>query len=212
MKFIGFYTVVLLCSLNAINPRPIENSKISKSPILKSLVIPGLGELSLGQKKRAKLFGGLEIALWLLVAESIQSKEKFQSNMISYAAIHAGASLKGKDHQFALDVANYLSVEDFNQEQQRMRLSGRVYSTDDYNWKWDSQDHQEQYWNYIRRRAKARKIGMFAIGGMIVNRIVSGINVSYLNKSKQSKISIKFRPLDLNASVKASKLILLINF
>jgi hypothetical protein len=212
MKFIGFYTVVLLCSLNAINPRPIENSKISKSPILKSLVIPGLGELSLGQKKRAKLFGGLEIALWLLVAESIQSKEKSRSNMISYAAIHAGASLKGKDHQFALDIANYLSVEDFNQEQQRMRLSGRVYSTDDYNWKWDSQDHQEQYWNYIRRRAKARKIGMFAIGGMIVNRIVSGINVSYFNKHKQSKTSIKFEPLDLNESVKASKLFLFINF
>ena len=132
--------------------------------------------------------------------------------MISYAAIHAGASLKGKDHQFALDVANYLSVEDFNQEQQRMRLSGRVYSTDDYNWKWDSQDHQEQYWNYIRRRAKARKIGMFAIGGMIVNRIVSGINVSYFNKHKQSKTSIKFEPLDLNESVKASKLFLFINF
>ena len=93
-----------------------------------------------------------------------------------------------------------------------MRLSGRVYSTDDYNWKWDSQDHQEQYWNYIRRRAKARKIGMFAIGGMIVNRIVSGINVSYFNKHKQSKTSIKFEPLDLNESVKASKLFLFINF
>ena len=212
MKFIGFYTIVLLCSLDAITPSPLENSKVSKSPILKSLVIPGLGELSLGEKKRAKLFGGLEIALWLLVAESIQSKEKSRSNMISYAAIHAGASLKGKDHQFALDVANYLSVEDFNQEQQRMRLSGRVYSTDDYNWKWDSQDHQEQYWNYIRRRAKARKIGMFAIGGMIVNRIVSGINVSYFNKHKQSMTSIKFEPLDLNESVKASKLFLFINF
>ena len=212
MKFIGFYTIVLLCSLDAITPSPLENSKVSKSPILKSLVIPGLGELSLGEKKRAKLFGGLEIALWLLVAESIQSKEKSRSNMISYAAIHAGASLKGKDHQFALDVANYLSVEDFNQEQQRMRLSGRIYSTDDYNWKWDSQDHREEYWNYIRRRAKARKIGMFAIGGMIVNRIVSGINVSYLNKHKQSKTSIKFEPLDLNASVKASKLSLFINF
>lgn len=212
MKFVGFYTIFLFCSLNAIDPRPIKNSKISKSPILKSLAIPGLGELSLGKKNRAKLFGGLEIALWLLVAESVQSKKNSRSNMISYAAIHAGASLKGKDHQFALDVANYLSVEDFNQEQQRMRLAGRVYNTDDYNWQWDSQDHREQYWNYIRRRAKARKIEMFSIGGMIVNRIVSGINVSYLNKNKQSKTSIKFIPLDLNESIKAPKLMLFIDF
>ncbi|MBF89621.1 MAG: hypothetical protein CMG75_08130 [Candidatus Marinimicrobia bacterium] len=212
MKSIIFYIIVLLCNLNAINPKPFEDKRITKAPILKSLVFPGLGELSIGKKNHAKFFGGLEITLWLLVAESMQSKKMSRSNMISYAAIHAGASLIGKEDQFAIDVGNYLSAEEYNNEQQRMRLASRVYSSDGYNWEWDSQENQERYWNYIRKHARANKIGMFAIGGMVVNRIVSIINVSYLNRQNKATPLLKFQPFDINDSIKASKLILFINF
>jgi len=92
-------------------------------------------------------------------------------------------------------VANYGSSDEFNDEYQRLRLSGRVYSDKDYVWEWASEDHREQYWTYLRARAAAQKVGLFALGGMVVNRIASAIDVSYLMKLRDSKVSLHVLPL-----------------
>ena len=166
--------------LSAMPQKEADNMTVG-SLILKSAVMPGLGEFSIGEKRRAKVFGGIEVGLWLIVIESAAIKSRSRSKMVSYAAVHANADLSGKGHQFAVDVANYGSSVEFNDEYQRLRLPGRIYS--------------EQYWTYLRARATAQKVGLFALGGMVVNRIVSAIDVSYLARLRDSNVSLHVRPL-----------------
>ena len=144
--------------------------------------------------------------------QSAMSRERHQSNMVSYAALHASAKLEGKDDQFAVNIANYMSFEEFNQEHQRMRLVGKIYRTENYYWEWSSEAHREQYWIHLSNRARAEKIGLFAIGGMVVNRILSAINVSYLTRLHQSDLSLRFLPLHIDDPIAGSQLIFTIDF
>ena len=193
-----------LCAM----PKKEADKMTVGSLILKSAFMPGLGEFSIGEKRRAKVFGGIEVGLWLIVIESAAMKNRSLSRMVSYAAVHANADLVGKGHQFAVDVANYGSSDEFNGQHQRLRLPGRVYSEKDYVWAWASEKHREQYWTYLRARATAQKVGLFALGGMVVNRIVSAIDVSYLVRLRDSNVSLHVRPLPK----KGSQLILSVSF
>ncbi|MEE2876407.1 MAG: hypothetical protein VX822_01310 [Candidatus Neomarinimicrobiota bacterium] len=175
-------------------PQKVEDMTVG-SLILKSVIMPGLGELSIGERRRAKIFGGIEVGLWLTVVESMAMRKRNRSNMVSYAALHADAKLAGKGHQFAVDVANYMSSDEFNEEHQRMRLPSRIYSIEGYEWAWKSDEHREKYWRYLRSRATAQKIGLFAAGGMVLNRIVSAIDVSYLARLQDSGVSLHVLPL-----------------
>ncbi len=204
------YLISLLigtATLSAAPPKEADDAAVG-SLILKSAVMPGLGELSMGENRRAKIFGGIEVGLWLTVIESMAMKKRSRSNMVSYAALHANAKLAGKGHRFAVDVANYGSSDEFNEEHQRLRLPGRVYSSDDYTWEWASEEHREQYWTYLRARATAQKIGLFAVGGMVVNRIVSAIDVSYLARLRDSGLALHVRPL----TNEGSQLVLSVSF
>ena len=194
MRTVITLLLIVLAQLSATDPL-LKSEKKANSLIISSALVPGFGELKLGENRRAKFFGGIELGLWLTVIESNAVMHRSRSKMVSYAAVHADADLDGKEHQFAVDVANYMSFDEFNEEQQRRRLPSRVYPAEGYDWMWTSEDHREHYWTFLRSRALAEKITLFAVGGMIVNRISSAIDVSYLTKLKDSELSLNFRPL-----------------
>ncbi|MBH31899.1 MAG: hypothetical protein CMG71_07945 [Candidatus Marinimicrobia bacterium] len=207
MKHCLVHLVIGLTALFAM-PQKEDDEVTVRSLILKSAIMPGLGEFSIGEKRRAKVFGAIELGLWLTFIESAAIKDRSRSRMVSYAAVHANAALVGKGDQFAVDVANYGSLDAFNDEHQRLRLPGRVYSEKDYAWEWESEEHREQYWTYLRARAIAQKVGLFALGGMVLNRIASAIDVSYLARLRDSNVSLHVLPL-LN---EGSQLILSFSF
>ena len=121
MKTVITILLIVLAPLSATDP-PAKSEQKANSLIISSALVPGFGELKLGENRRAKFFGGIELGLWLTVIESNAVMHRSRSKMVSYAAVHAGADLDGKEHQFAVDVANYMSFDEFNEEQQRRRL------------------------------------------------------------------------------------------
>ena len=177
---------------------PLPKSKA----MARSLLLPGLGEMSVGQRRIGKIFTVVEIGLWLALAESYWSRNMYQSRLEAYASVHAGISLNGRDDTFMLNVGNYVSTEAYNEAKQRERLAGDVYPNDDnFVWRWDSNENREQYGDYWSRRNRAGEIALFAMGGMVLNRIISVIDVSYLLGVKAEGVEVSVLPMTKNQTV-----------
>ena len=64
---------------------------------------------------------------------------------------------------------------------QRERLPADVYPDEEnFTWRWDSNESREKYGTYWSRRNRADEIALFVMGGMVLNRIISVIDVSYI--------------------------------
>tara|TARA_B100000035_G_scaffold312282_2_gene323419 strand:+ start:791 stop:1453 length:663 start_codon:yes stop_codon:yes gene_type:complete len=177
---------------------PLSKSKA----MVRSLLLPGLGEMSVGQSRTGKIFTGIEIGLWLALAESYWSRNMYQSRLEAYAAVHADISLDARDDTFLLNVGNYMSTEAYNETKQRERLPADVYPDEEnFTWRWDSNESRGKYGTYWSRRNRADEIALFVMGGMVLNRIISVIDVSYIFGNKAEGVEVSLLPVTKNGTV-----------
>ena len=139
--------IILLISLC------IPNSRV------KSLILPGWGELSEGNKKRAKIFLYTESILLISAYSFNNLSNIYISDYIAHAKTHANVNLDNGDYMFALDVGNNDNIEDFNNIKERSRAliinsnsegeiireyNHEIYPEGvSYDWDWDSDSNRE---------------------------------------------------------------------
>lgn len=186
-KKISFILTVGLLSL-----LPAQITEVSEAPTLKpqlqSFVIPGWGEKTLQRPVRARFFIGSEIALWVSFAGSFLYSDMLQQRMIAYAAEHAGVEEKGKETQFWIDIGNYDSRDAYNEEHLRWRDYESLYpSGATWYWDWDTDQHRSRFETLRIRRDQWSLAGKFLLGGLLMNRVVSVIDVLYLQRVQHIK-------------------------
>lgn len=199
-KIAGLLAVVLMVGPAGLMSHPAGKGSPVPPPVgvsaLRSAVLPGWGEFGLGKTKRARLFTKVEVVLWAALIQAGHDTRLYDARLRAFGTLHAGASFPGKDRKFITDVGNYMSLDDFNQAQQRLRQPDRVYRDPEiYGWSWDSDINRRRYRRFRVRRDTARKIGQFVIGGMILNRIVSVIDVTTLHRMRSSSSNLILYPL-----------------
>lgn len=154
-----------------------------------SAVLPGLGEYYVGDKEKARYFFAVEAFGWLgYIAFKTYSNMK-KDDLINFAAVNAGASLEGKDDNFLDMVGFYVSIDDYNS-------FGRVFDTDrpyfvdnsQNHWRWQSFSDQSTYRNLKNRSREAKRKSEFMIGLVVLNRIVSVIDVIRSSKNANRTI------------------------
>ena len=140
------------------------------SPVLKSLILPGWGEYSLGHKKRARIMALSESVIFFSILGSYSNANKFEQNYKSYAAEHANVITTGKNRQYWIDIGNYFSIDQFNEEHLRWRDFTAIYEKDNnWNWLWDN-DENRKYFEKMRIKGDTWKLrGSFLIGAMVLN-------------------------------------------
>ncbi|NOZ03084.1 MAG: hypothetical protein GXO92_00545 [FCB group bacterium] len=182
----GKAAIVLICGLLLIplhGAQPDYLSPDSKPPILQSLIIPGWGEYLVQHPKRAKVFMLTESALWVSSLASFMISQIEEQKYIAFAADHAGVSTRGKNKEFWIDIGNYPSSEAFNTEHLRWRDFEALYpNTEAWQWEWDSGNNRSRFERIRIRSDHWALIGKFLIGGIVVNHIVSAIDVLYLKR------------------------------
>ena len=131
-----------------------------KRAMLYSLILPGLGEYSLGHKGRAKVFFAAEGAIWTLFGvfriEGSHRRDLYRE----FAWVHAGVPERGDDDFYRI-IGNYDSSEGpfsanedvrrraralfpNDPEAQRKYFEEHAYVGDDA-WSWESGDLRERY-------------------------------------------------------------------
>lgn len=166
-----------------------ENEKMEVSEVrkllLKSMILPGWGEHSLDYHKRGNIFNTSEIIVWVAHFFFQLRGDALYSNMESYASIHAGVNPSGKDKYYYTDIGTYMNIYEYNDQKLRYRQAELLYpETEEYFWFWTDSKTRETFDNMRIESEWAYKYASFAITAMVVNRIVSMIDIFTLTQDK----------------------------
>ena len=170
-----------------------SNNHRSIDPVIKSFLVPGWGQIELGYKNRSKTYTYIEIGILLSMYSSTKYSNELKRNYIAYASEHAAISTDGKDHEFWVDIGNYNTLNDYNDEHLRNREAGDLYpSNAQWNWNWDSPDSRKHFELKRIQSDKLKLLSTFTIGGLFLNHFISSIDALYLKRlTSSNKFSIK---------------------
>ncbi len=178
------HKIILLIVLSTFNLLFAQDkfSTTSKiSPTIKSAIIPGWGEYELGKCSRGNIFFTTEIIGIALTTFSFIRSNNISITYKAIAASNANVIIDGKNHQFWVDIGNYNSHDDFNDEHLRWREFDNLYPNDaNWNWDWDTEEKRNEFEDLRIESDKMKLVGKFFIGGIVLNHIVSAIDVYYL--------------------------------
>ncbi|MAJ44562.1 MAG: hypothetical protein CMF96_07445 [Candidatus Marinimicrobia bacterium] len=172
----------------------ISTSKNSNVSIIKSLILPGWGQLSENQSNSAKKFFIQEGVMWFSFFGSIWTSDYYEQSYLTFAKENAEIDLRGLDLQMAVDVGNYSNLIEYNDNKQRRRQFNLVLDENDINnhWQWNSDANREKFKNMRINSGLSKKFSSFMIAGLIGHRIISGIHVKYIQNKKIPNIGYNF--------------------
>ena len=176
MRILLLFIIVLNSLLSA------QMSSSAKSKI-QSLILPGLGELNMGHEKQARSFFIREAALWLICISSKKASNWYESDYKAFAELHAGVNMDAKDYIFAVNMGHYNSFTEYNETKARQRQVDNIYEEGQGNeWQWDTNHNRIRFDNMRIQSVIYNKYVSFAIGGLVLHRLISLIDVIYLER------------------------------
>ena len=176
-----------------------DNYPTKRKAVLLSFLLPGLGEKSIGSHTSSKIFHSSETALWLSLIWNTKVKNWKKEDFEVFASTNAGVDINEKDKLYFSNIGGYDNIEDFNSEMRRSRDPASVYSGEEYNWNWNSNEARLEYKSLRFDSERAQLNIEYTIGFLILNRIISVINTSYrYGKNQMVGRSIESAELKIN--------------
>lgn len=164
---------------------------------LRSLLLPGWGQYAIGAKTSARNFLLSEL---LLIGGAVAFKtygDWLEDDFIAFAAAHAQIrELSAHEDQFWVDLGNFNSVDDFNEEKLRRRdtRSLRDPAGTEF-WQWDTRANRDRFENMRIQRDQASERSSFLVAAVVVNHIISGIHAIWLAKRKNRRARQAGKPI-----------------
>lgn len=183
--------IILLICAGLCNGQVKEERELD--PVIKSILLPGWGQKALGRKKRARVYNYFESGLILTIVGSSTFSNITIKNYIAFASEHAAISSSEKNHKYWVDIGNYDSITDYNDEHLRNREMDDLYPDDKkWSWDWDTDANRKAFEKKRISSDQLKLAATFGIGALMVNHIVSAIDALYLKRViADGKLSIK---------------------
>ncbi len=144
-----------------------------------SLLLPGLGEWYIGDYETGKYFTIAEGTLWLTWTSFRMYGDWVRDDARDFAVQYAGIKKDGKDAQYYIDIGNFQSVDDYNEQMLLQRDADEMYNAQsDYKWQWDTDERREQYRQLRVQSDEIYNNSNFVIAAVVVNHVVSAINAA----------------------------------
>jgi hypothetical protein len=168
-----------------------SSSSSTPSPALaalKSLAIPGWGQLATGHRTQAAIFGALEFGTWVAYGTFERQGALRRDSYFLTARLFAGIDLTGKSDAYRRNVGQYESSDVYNQFVVRREAAyfypdsatrAQYYAT--YSipaanaWSWTSFDDFLRYRAERRDSEHAFQRAKYALGFAVVNRLTSAL-------------------------------------
>ena len=175
--------IIILFSLTIL----LGNKPVSPYPKLHSLILPGWGQMDLGDKKRATRFFIQEAGLWLAFIGAKKSSDWYESDYLAFAELHAGVDMQGKNYLYAVNIGHYDDFHTYNQTKEQQRLIKEKYAEGQgLEWQWDSSENRIKFDQMRINAVTHDKYARFAIGGLVLHRLISFVDVLYLERQNNN--------------------------
>ena len=175
-----------------------------------SAAVPGTGELALGRTTRGAVLLGLDVLAWNSWWATNRQKKDLIDSYTQYARTYAGIP-EGMDENYFQHLQQYLSSDEFNRFQELLARNYYLvysYNPDGYYeymlantyapgeaWSWQSAEHQAHYRSLRRRTQTTKMYQNLSLGALLLNRVISVIDVALLERDPDSGQTLYFSPL-----------------
>ena len=165
-----------------------EKHRKTLDPVIQSALIPGWGQKSLQYPDRCRMFIYVETGLLVLGLGSTTYANILKKNYIAFAVEHAAISSAGKNHKYWVDIGNFKSIEDYNDEHLRNREVDDIYDTDlRWSWDWDEDSNRNAFEKKRILSDQMKQVATFGAGAIVLNHMVSAIDALYLKRVGSKK-------------------------
>ncbi len=156
-----------------------------------SLILPGMGELYVGDYSRGKYLTSAEGFLWLAFTSAQLYGTWLKNDARLFAATNAGVNLAGKDDKYFVDIGNYSDIYWYNERKLQERQEEKLYDpTANYYWRWNSEENRQKYRNIRIKSDEVFNSRQFIVGAILANHIISAINAGMLARKHNSRFDI----------------------
>jgi hypothetical protein len=184
-----------------------------------SFVIPGSGDLLLGDKKRGACFITAEAAIWLTYFDSNRQANKLDNRSRNFAAFYASANLGNQDKDYFDAMENYMTNIDYNEtvkeyarrlypdttdaaamqyriEKRKEYIEENSYTGSDA-WNWQSVKMEDDYRDIRKAMRKNKQKASHMIGFALANRTISLFTTYFFGervavKVKENEVEVGF--------------------
>jgi hypothetical protein len=171
---------------------PLTSFAAEKKPgstaFLKSLIVPGWGQYSLGGTNTALTFFGAELILvgGMLTLNSYgrSTRDDYEAMAAAYAGVSGSHS-----HSYYVDVGNWLSVDQYNEQRLRERDFAALYTDPRDRWSWESDQQRGSMENLRIKSDRAFNNILYFAGGLVLNHVASAIHAGRLAVRQQKRLS-----------------------
>ena len=194
----GKKIILLITALVMMLPLYGKNRSLA---ITMSLVLPGSGNLYMGDKQSAVYHLGAEALIISGVFLTNEYHKSYIDNALKYANIYSGAAYR-TDNDYLSGLEWYMTNDDYNEhvredaramypdnlEQQKTYIAEHSVP-DSLGWSWRNNDDMNRFATLMENSRKI-KIATWAIAsGLIINRIISAFITMPANKSVSIQVT-----------------------
>ncbi len=179
-------TLAALLALSTIQALSAQQQSDSarKGAVLRSLLLPGWGQHTLGADRWARRFVVAEAGLWLSFAAAGKWAGVNRDDYRSYAAQYAGVINRSRPDIYYFRLGAWDNIEEYNQEQLRQRNIADVYVTgSDADWDWETSAQRKRYRELRHSSLRWDQTATIALSGLVVNRVLAAINILFLTRT-----------------------------
>ncbi len=155
-----------------------------KADYIKSLILPGWGQQDLNMR-HSRVLMTADIALLSSLFGMTWYADKQQNDLFNYASEYARADQLYDNEQYWRDLGDYMSWDQHRTAMLENRTPEKIYS-EAYAWSWLTLNNANTYRNLRRSRDFARNRKTMILGALAFNRMVSFIDLMYLDKLSQN--------------------------
>jgi hypothetical protein len=187
---------------------------------LSSFVIPGSGDILLGDKKRGSCFMLAEAAIWLTYFNKNSAADKLDSRAKNFAYYYASANSAIEDDDYFRAMEDFLTNLDYNETvkeearrlypdtlntevmQERIEQRKEYIEENSYigssSWEWQSRETADVFREMRRDKRATLQTASNMIGLAVANRTISFFTTYFFGKRvsveiKQNEIEMGFR-------------------
>jgi hypothetical protein len=160
------------------------------SPVMASILVPGLGQLIQGDRSKAQVFFAVEGTIWVSYFGFNYWGKRVDASARAFAIDHSGGNPARRDDAYFDALEDYLSSNEHNlvverqaslyypndPELQQEYIAANSYFGED-EWMWDSLGSRSHFWEKRRESREHERRASFMPGFAIINRIVSVVDV-----------------------------------
>ncbi len=171
--------------------------------LLLSCVVPGWGEIYVGETTRGRWFMAAEAGIWAGYGAFRIQEGMREDDYREYAQIFAGASA-GASSSYLSDMGGYIRSEGDNSYNESIRREARSLFPDDLeaqaaylaengyfgdlSWDWGTQDRFYGYRDLRRIASEAERNAFYVTGLAVLNRVLSAVDSAWMARRHNAGI------------------------